>query len=259
MTIVPATRGWHWIMRGVALVGRAPLGWMVVSMTYWLVMVLVSRLPYLGLLVALLITPALAVSFMAICRGLDRGGRGADLTLVADGFRRNLTALVTLGGVYLAVTLAIFAASGIADGGALARLTLSGRGRAGAEGGFAGAVALALALSIPVQLAFWFAPVLAAWHGMPAAKALFFSFFAAMRNWRAFLVYAVAGVAALGILMAVIFNVQRAQAGPQIVPTLVFLLLVAFIPVYYASAYASYRDIFPESAGEGTPANSENT
>jgi len=243
MTIVPAAHGWQWIARGIALVGRAPLGWLVVSMSYWLVMGMISRLPYLGLLVASLATPALAVSFMAICRGLE-------LALVVDGFKRNLAALVTLGGIYLAITLAIFAATSLADGGTLARWTLSGRGPASAEGGLAAAVAAAIALWIPVQLAFWFAPVLAAWQGMPAPKALFFSFFAAARNWRAFLVYGLAGVAALGLLTAIIFNVQRAQAGPQIVPTLVFLLLVVFIPVYYATAYASYRDVFPESGDQ---------
>ena len=250
MLIVPAAHGWRWITRGLALVGRAPLGWMVVSMTYWLVMGMVSRLPYLGLLVASLVTPALAVSFMAICRALERG-RGLELALVADGFKRNLAGLVTLGGAYLAVTLAIFAATtAFADGGTLARWTLSGRGPAAADGGLAGAVALAIALWVPAQLAFWFAPVLAAWHGMPAPKALFFSFFAAVRNWRAFLVYAAAGTAALGLVTAVMFNLQRAQAGPQIVPTLVFLVLVVFIPVYYATAYASYRDVFPEERDE---------
>ena len=256
MTIVPAAHGWQWITRGLALVGRAPLGWLVVSMSYWLVMGVISRLPYVGLLVASLATPALAVSFMAICRGLERGrGRGLELALVADGFKRNLAALVTLGGIYLAITLAIFAATSLADGGTLARWTLSGRGPASAEGGLAAAVAAAIALWIPVQLAFWFAPVLAAWHGMPAPKALFFSFFAAARNWRAFLVYGLAGAAALGVLTAIIFNVQRAQAGPQIVPTLVFLLLVVFIPVYYATAYASYRDIFPESGDQPAAAS----
>jgi hypothetical protein len=249
MIVVPARHGWQWIARGVALVGRAPLGWMVVSMTYWLVMGLVSRLPYFGLLVASLATPALAVSFMAICRALERG-RGLELALVAEGFKRNLAALVTLGGLYLAVTLGIVAASSVADGGALARWSLSGRGPATADGGLAAAVALAIALWIPVQLAFWFAPVLAAWHGMPAPKALFFSFFAALRNWRAFLVYGLAGAGALALVTVLIFNAQRTQAGPQIVPTLVFLLLVVFIPVYYATAYASYRDVFPESGDQ---------
>jgi hypothetical protein len=257
MTIVPAARGWQWLVRGVVLVGRAPFAWMLASMTYWLAMGLVSRLPYVSLLVASLVTPPLTVSFMAISRALDRG-RPPELALIADGFKRNLPALVTLGGVYLAAVLAIFATSAVADGGALARWTLSGRGPATAEGGLAAAVALAVAFWIPVQLAFWFAPVLAAWHDMPAPKALFYSFFAALRNWRAFLVYALAGAAALGVVTALIFNVQRLQAGPQIVPTLVFLLLVAFIPVYYASAYASYRDVFPDTDGEPAP-NSEGT
>jgi len=252
MTIVPAASGWQWITRGLALVGRAPLGWMVVSMSYWLVMGMISRLPYLGLLVASLATPALAVSFMAICRGLERG-RGLELALVADGFKRNLAALVTLGGIYLAITLAIFAATSLADGGTLARWTLSGRGPGAGEAGLAAAVTLAMVLWIPVQLAFWFAPVLAAWHGMPAPKALFFSFFAAARNWRAFLVYGLVGAAALGLATAVLFNLQRAPAGPQIVPTLVFLLLVVFIPVFYATTYESYRDVFPEYREQPAP------
>jgi hypothetical protein len=249
MTIVPAAHGWRWITRGLALVGRAPLGWLVVSMSYWMVMGLVSRLPYVGLLVASLVTPALAVSFMAICRSIERG-RGLELGLVAEGFKRNLPALVTLGGIYLAVTLAIFSATALADGGALARWTLSGRGPSAGQEGLAGAVALAIALWIPAQLAFWFAPVLAGWHAMPAPKALFFSFFAALRNWRAFMVYGFAGTAALAATTALIFNLQRAAAGPQIVPTLIFLLLVVFIPVYYATTYASYRDVFPEEGGQ---------
>jgi hypothetical protein len=252
MTIVPAASGWQWITRGIALVARAPLGWMVVSMTYWLAMGMISRLPYLGLLVASLVTPALAVSFMAICRALDRG-RGLELALVADGFKRNLAALVTLGGIYLAVTLAIFAATAFADGGALARWTLTGRGPSMEQGGLAAAVALAMTLWIPVQLAFWFAPVLAAWHGMSAPKALFFSLFAAARNWRAFLVYGLVGATALGLATAVMFNLQRVPAGPQIVPTMVFLLLVVFIPVFYATTYASYRDVFPEYREQPAP------
>ncbi len=247
MTIVPAGHGWLWIRRGLALIARAPLGWMVVSMSYWMAMGLVSRLPYVGLLVASLVTPALAVSFMAILRGLDRG-RGLELALVAEGFKRNLAALVTLGGVYLAITLAIFSATALADGGTLARWTLTGRGPGGGQDGLASAVALAIALWIPAQLAFWFAPVLAAWHGMPAPKALFYSFFAALGNWRAFLVYALAGTFALGLATTLIFSLQRAAAGPQIVPTMIFLLLIVFIPVYYATAYASYRDVFPEEA-----------
>ena len=119
------------------------------------------------------------------------------------------------------------------------------QGRDRLEDGGGDAAAFALALWIPVQLAFWFAPVLAAWQGMPAGKALFFSLFASLRNWSAFLVYlAVAGGAAAA-LAALIYNLHRLQAGAAIAPTIVFLLLVVAVPLYYASLYASYRDVFP--------------
>jgi len=39
-----------------------------------------------------------------------------------------------------------------------------------------------LAVWLPLQMTIWFAPVLCAWHGMTAGKALFFSFFACWRN-----------------------------------------------------------------------------
>ena len=37
--------------------------------------------------------------------------------------------------------------------------------------------------------ALWYAPLLVAWRGIPAGKAVFFSVAAALINWRAFLVF----------------------------------------------------------------------
>ena len=51
------------------------------------------------------------------------------------------------------------------------------------------ALAATAALYMPVMLAFWFAPPLAAWHSTGAVKALFFSLAASLMNWRAFLGY----------------------------------------------------------------------
>jgi len=247
MVIVPAARGWLWVKRGCALLGKSPFAWLFVSMVYWLAMAILARLPYVGLFAGSLVMPALAVSFMAMCRELDQG-RSLQPALLAAGFRRNLAALVALGGLYLAATFAIFAATWIIDGGFLARWMLFARPPevpAGENAPFLWAAAFALALWIPVQLAFWFAPVLAAWQGMPAGKALFFSFFASLRNWSAFLVYlAVAGGAAAA-LAALIYSLHRVQAGAALAPTIVFLLLVVAVPLYYASLYASYRDVFP--------------
>jgi hypothetical protein len=55
-----------------------------------------------------------------------------------------------------------------------------------------------LILMVPVLMAFWFAPLLAAWDDLPAGKALFFSFIACLRNWRPFLVYGL-GVAFISV------------------------------------------------------------
>jgi hypothetical protein len=246
MLIVPARHGWLWVTRAVRLLGKAPFAWILVSLGYWVVMGVIARLPYVGLAVGSLVMPAVAVSFLAMCRELDQG-RPLAPQLVAAGFRRNLPTLVTLGGLYLAATLAIFAATWPIDDGTLARWMLFGSVAPvdGGEDAFFWAVVTAFSLWVPVQLAFWFAPPLVAWDGLSAAKALFFSFFAALRNWAAFLLFAAVAGGAAAAATALLLNLQRMQAGPGVVPTVVFLVLVATIPFYYATLYTSYRDVFP--------------
>jgi hypothetical protein len=91
---------------------------------------------------------------------------------------------------------------------------------------------------------FWFAPQLAAWHGVGAAKALFFSFVACLMNWRALLVYGLAtalvtAILAAGALMA------AALLSAKVVPSVLVLpLAILLLPTLFASFYASYRDVF---------------
>lgn len=252
MVIVPAFNGWAWVRRGLALFIKSPLSWLLASMTYWLVLGIVARVPILGLVLASLATPALAVSFMTMCHALVRG-QPLEFGLLIAGFRRNLPSLVTLGGLYLAVTVLIFAATQIIDGGTLMRWMLAGTPPAGSAADdetLRWAFLLALLVWLPVQLAFWFAPILIAWHGMSAAKSLFYSFVAAWRNWRALLVYGVVMGAVLGAFAVLLLHLHGLKSGPQVVPTVVFFALVFAVPVYYASVYASYRDVFPEEIPE---------
>jgi hypothetical protein len=198
---------------------------------------------------------------MAMCRELARG-RPLELTLLGAGFRHHLPSLVTLGGLYLAITALIFAATQVVDGGTLMRWMLAGTAPPASpteDTMLRWAFLLALAAWLPVQLAFWFAPILIAWHGMSAAKSLFFSFVASWRNWRALLLYGVVVGAALGAFAILLLQVHHLKSGPQTIPTIVFFALVLAVPVYYASVYASYRDVFPEEipeppAGQGGPA-----
>jgi hypothetical protein len=257
MLVVPASNGWLWLKRGFGFFGRAPLAWILVAVSYWMLVSVVGILPYVGLVAVMVATPAFAVSFMAMCRELERG-RPLELRLLFAGFRRNLGALAVLGGIYLAAILGILLASQLFDGGLLMRWMLAGkavpRDEAAADALAAAAIA-AFMLFVPVIMAFWFAPVLAAWHGMPAAKALFFSFFASLRNWRAFLVYGVAVAVVAGLAPGVAFSLlavaaRGSQAAGSIMSILALVVVVILLPTLYASFYASYRDVFADQPAE---------
>ena len=104
-----------------------------------------------------------------------------------------------------------------------------------------------LILMVPLLMAFWFAPMLAAWEGMPAMKALFFSFIACARNWRPFVVYGlgVAFISAIlpGILLGFV-GVFSSALQRMVAVALTLPLLFVFLPTLFASFYVSYRDVF---------------
>jgi hypothetical protein len=254
--VVPALNGWLWLKRGFGFFARAPLAWILIAVSYWVLVSLVGIVPYLGLVAVMVATPAFAVSFMTMCRELERG-RPLELPLLFAGFRANVKVLLALGAIYLVAIIGILAASQLFDGGLLMRWMLLGQAPPrDEESGDAMALAAiaAFALFVPVILAFWFAPMLAAWHGMSAAKALFFSFFASLRNWRAFAVYGVAVALVAGLLPGVAFSALAvATKGTQgLMSMLALVLVVTLLPTLYASFYASYRDVFPEQPPESS-------
>jgi hypothetical protein len=250
--IVGAARGAHWMAEGWRMFRAAPFGWIVAVLAYWLLMSILSIVPLVGVALAALLVPAFSVGFMALARASARGGRRAPLDprLLLEGFRHEPRAQLALGAVYLACLVLLLGASALADDGALAQWMLTGRrppDEALQSEAFLMALAAACALYAPVMLAFWFAPPLASWHGTGAAKALFFSFAASLMNWRAFLAYgAVAAALTLVLPMLIITVLSLAGGGSMQLPAaaLMFPLLVLMLPVFFASFYASYRDVF---------------
>jgi hypothetical protein len=103
-------------------------------------------------------------------------------------------------------------------------------------------------------MAFWFAPVLAAWNRIGAAQSLFYSFFAVLRNWRAFFVYgAILALAGAAFLVAVTVAAVVMQGKVQVLRSLALILTLLSLPTVFGSFYASYRDIFPENAVPAEP------
>ena len=82
---------------------------------------------------------------------------------------------------------------------------------------------------------------------LSAGKALFFSFVACARNWRAFLAYSlavlVAGALVPGLVLAALSSFLSEEGR---LPSIMLTLLIVFIvlPTLYASFYVSYRDVF---------------
>jgi len=244
--IVATARGARWLAEGWRLFSAAPLGWIAIVFAYWLLMTLVSIVPVVGVAAASILVPAFSVGFRAAARAAARKGP-VELALLFDGFRNHLRSQLILGVAYFACLGLVLAATALADGGALAGWMLTGQrpeDEVLRSDAFLAALASAAALYTPVLMMFWFAPPLAAWHGTAPAKALFFSFFACLMNWRAFLAYgAVTAVVALALPLAVVSVVALASLSVSAM-SLVFPLLIVLLPTLFASFYASYRDVF---------------
>jgi hypothetical protein len=244
--IVEARKGAIWLADGWRLFRAAPLGWLALVFAYWIIMTLASVVPIIGVAAASVMVPAFSVGFMAAARAASRRGP-VELGLLFEGFRHHRNSQLVLGVIYFACLGLLLAATMLVDEGALATWMLTGK-RPDEEtlqsDDFLGALALAALLYAPVLMMFWFAPPLAAWHGIAPVKALFFSFFACLLNWRPFLAYgAVSALFALALPLLLLFVLMLASFKIAAM-SLVFPLLLVLLPTLFASFYASYRDIF---------------
>ncbi len=260
MVVVPTHNGLQWLNRGWQLFRMSPFIWMALLFGYWVLMGVVGMVPYAGSVAAVVLIPVFSVSFMHVCRELDQR-RALELGHLFAGFRANLPALLLLGGVYLAATTSSLALTQFADGGHLMRWMMFGTPipeAAFRDGSLSGAALLGMLLYVPILAAFWFAPVLCAWNGMSAVKALFYSFFAMLANWRAFLVYGmvILGIGTLIPGIAIAFLSVLLHGSPSartVVPTFIVMFFIALVPTLFASFYASYRDVFPPPAPQPPP------
>ena len=251
--IVTASRGAAWLAEGVRLFIAAPFAWLFLVAAYYFMVLVASLVPVLGFIAVGLTTPAFSVGFMAVSRVAASSAR-PELPLLFEGFRHNLRPQLLLGALYLVFVGLILAGVTLSDDGTL-RAVLAARSARETVGDVSGMV-ITLAVAAVVYAAgmtvFWFAPVLASWHGLPTTKALFFSIAACVMNWRAFLVFgAIASAAVLAVpylIVSVLFLVSGGAARTANPGTLLPFVLV-FLPPLYASFYAIYRDVFAGTEG----------
>jgi hypothetical protein len=248
---LPLHRGFAWLREGLLIWRRNPALLTFASFGYLLMLVLVSVVPFIGQVLASLLMPVLSLGVLNTCLAIDKG-RKAGPDILFSGFQQNLPALGMIGAAYLAGSLLVLLLTSLADGGALLQIMTSG-GKLDPEtatsGGFTLALLIAITLSTPVMMAYWFAPLLAGWWKIPAPKAMFFSFFACLRNWRPFLAYSI-GLALFAALLPGLLLGIIGMISPTLATLLSVPLPLLLIPMIFASFYANARDIFGVPADE---------
>ena len=249
---LPAKRGSQWLIEGLEIFRMKPALLTLIVFGYLMTMIVVSMIPYAGKAIGFMLIPVFSVSLMNACRVIDNKRTPPPL-LLFSGFHQNLPTLFSLGVVYIASTVVALGAASLVDDGQLFRALFLGEvlsDEAMAKTSVQIAAQIIVVLLVPVVMAFWFAPVLAAWHDMSAGKSLFFSLVACARNWRAFLIY----VLALGVLCifvpGMLVAILTVTVGPAMAGFLTMIFSLMLWPTVYASFYVSYRDVFAKQRDE---------
>ncbi len=254
--------GWQWLERGYSLFVEQPWIWIGNVGLLYLINLLLGLLPGIGFIVTLILGPIFLGGLLAGAQTQERGGQ-LRFGHLFEGFTRRAGDLAAVGGLYLIgfilIGIAIFVIFMVAGGVSTAELAnLSHDSPELAMATMGPMVILALLvltmLSIPLIMAYWFAPALVMLAGMRPVEAMIASFQGCLKNVMPFLIY---GLVIMGVAIgaAILFGLL---AG--IVPFLAVPILIALVPLSFAamgvvliSIYAGYRDIYFNAMGRSRP------
>lgn len=246
---VDAARGATWWSEAWALFTRSPGAWIGCVVILFAIFVAVKFVPFVGPLALNLVSPVFTGGLMLGCRAIKRGEKLRIEHLFA-GFSERVGALMMIGVIYtlgmIVIAVVVFgvllmffgfavvtqlwnlqdaASAGLAVGSALFAILIG--------------MLVFLLLVMPLVMGVWFAPALVVLRGMSAGAAMRASFAGSLKNVVPFLVYGV-----LGVVLAFLATIPLALG---------WLVLA---PMFFASVYAGYEDIFDDRvAATLTPAS----
>ena len=253
-----ARHGIAWLKQAYALFSRKRLPWIMLLLTYYILLKLLLYVPYVGPYAISILKPVFAVGLLAAAWTQERGGT-PQLNQLFQGFRANLGSLLPIGIFFVVgVTAAVFASS-LVDGGKLLDLLSNASGTmteedfaaALADGSLQAGMLFSALLTIPVLIATWWAPALVVFQNAGAGTALAVSFRAAIANFRPLAIYAL-GVFFYGAVLPGLFSgvliLLLQEPGLQIAKVLLMPYGIFLAATLHISDYVSYRDVF--HAGE---------
>jgi hypothetical protein len=240
---LPAGRGAFWLVAGYRLFRRNPPLLTALTLTYLLVVQLsISLAPQVTPFLLPLALPAMVLIVANGARIADHGNRLLPGSLL-HGIKGNGVPMLRLGGLHLIGAFIFIGIVVLLENGGMHFADFEKTD----DPELVFALLRLLLVAIPFLMAFLFPPYLTGWDSVPAAKAVFFSFVACVRNWRALLAYLVA-IGAVSVILPGLALILAGQVAPlalQVVQIIVRVLMVFLLaPVLSASLYVGYRDIF---------------
>lgn len=230
-----ASHGWLWIKQAFGLFKQSPLIWIALSVSIFLLAWLLGAIPGIGSVLFQLISPGFTAGLMLGAKAME-SGEELEIAHLFAAFKSHGAPLVTIGGIYLVGLILIAGVMMALGGGPLVTLMLQGHPQAGTVmtpdmlGSGAGlAMLVALALLVPLLMAYWFAPALVVFRNLGALDAMKTSFMASLGNVIPFLVY--------GMVIFVLFILAA-------IPLMLGFLVM--LPVAFATYYTSYKDVFEQ-------------
>ena len=245
----PAT-GLEWVKLGIRTFMRQPLAISGLFFMFMAAVTLLSVIPILGTVIAVVLTPAINLGLMAASREATLGRFPMPSLLISAfrGSRERARAMLILGGLYglsLLLTLGVAMLLGpelpppdpeVGITPEMIAAILNSPG-----------LWLAMLVYIPVSMMFWHAPALVHWHGVSPVKSLFFSLLACWANRSALLLYLAAW---MGVIMAgamVISLIGGVMGGASVLSMILYPSALFMASMFYASIYFTFQDSF-ESA-----------
>ena len=234
---VVAGNGLAWWQEGWRLFAASPGMWIAITLVFLVLLILLHVVPLIGSFASTVLAPVLAAGMMSGCHAQDRGSELAMNHLFA-GFSERLGPLLVVGLLYLAGTVVIMC---VVAAIAIGTIGMSGIGAlmsgdpvqagltllAGLGIGATLATLAGMLIALPLMMAYWFAPALVMLRHDEPVAAMKASFGACLANMWPMLVYSL-----VGLVLAIVATIPFGLGW------------IVLAPVFAASVYASYKDIF---------------
>lgn len=245
-----ASLGWSWVKLGMRTFLRQPLAMSGLFFMFMALASVLSVVPVLGTAVAAALVPAATLGLMAATREAEQG-RFPMPSLLLTAFRggtERTRRMLLLGAMYAVALLLVMGVSALFVGDPVPAPVTEGAAEVTPEmvGAAVGRPGLWVALLayLPVLMAFWHAPALVFWHGVPPTKSLFFSLVACWSNKGALLLFAL-GWAVVFMFTGLFLGVLGSLVGgPEVMQIVVYPIVLFMASMFHTSLWFTFRDSF---------------